>query len=198
MHKHIARSLSGLALLALSPLALAHPGHGGGALADGLAHPLGADHLLAMVAVGLWAMAALPAGRRLAAPVAFMASLLAGAAAGAAGLAHGLVEPAIAASVVVLAAMLAAPGRIGAGPGLLLVALAGALHGLAHGAELPAGASFAGYAAGFLACTAVLHGLGLAAGARLLAWRQAAARLMAWRLTAAGLALAGLALLVRA
>lgn len=197
MHKTIARTLAATTLLALSPLALAHPGHGALGLLDGLAHPLGADHLLAMVAVGLWAAAALPAGRRLAAPAAFMASLLAGAAAGAAGLSLALVEPAIAASVLLLATMLALPGRIASGPGLLLVALAGSLHGLAHGAELPAGASFAAYAAGFLGSTALLHGLGLMAGQALLAWQRSAARLLAWRLTAASLALAGLALLAR-
>jgi urease accessory protein len=59
--------------------ALAHPGHGGSLLA-GLAHPFsGADHLAAMVAVGLWA-ATRPARQALAAPVAFMAALAAGAA----------------------------------------------------------------------------------------------------------------------
>lgn len=167
MHKIVRTLASGAALALAAGSAAAHPGHEHGLIA-GLAHPLaGGDHLLAMVAVGVWSAAALPAARRWAGPAAFVAAMLAGAVAGAAGLAVPGLETGIAASVVLLGLLLAAAGRAPAAPGLALVALAASLHGLAHGAELPAGASFAAYAAGFLASTAALHATGLAIGHRL-------------------------------
>ena len=72
--------LAALALLAAGA-AQAHPGHDTTSLVAGLSHPFeGFDHLLAMVAVGLWSAAALPAGRRVAGPAVFLAMLLLGAA----------------------------------------------------------------------------------------------------------------------
>lgn len=188
-----------LVLLAAAGGAAAHPGHpdtGSGVLA-GLAHPLGLDHLLAMLAVGLWSATALPAGRRLHGPLAFLATLLAGAAVGAVTSAPSLVEPAIAASVLLFGLLIAAPRRLPGTAGLALVALAGALHGLAHGAELPAGGSPALYAMGFVTTTALLHAAGLALGheLRTLPQRLAGA---AHAALGSGLGLAGLALLVRA
>ncbi len=172
--------------------ASAHPGHGTASWASGLAHPLGPDHLLAMVSVGLWSMAVLPAGRRITGPAVFMLALLIGAAAGAAGHVLAWIEPAIALSVAVLGTMLLAPRALPIWAGAIAIALAGLLHGLAHGAELPAGAAFGGYASGFLLATAALHAAGLSLGAvllRLPAW--------VWRLAAAGIGLAGGAMLVR-
>ena len=53
---NLRNSLSALALLFTPTLAFAHPGHGTSGLLAGLSHPLGGlDHLLAMLAVGLWA-----------------------------------------------------------------------------------------------------------------------------------------------
>lgn len=172
--------------------ASAHPGHDTSSWASGLAHPLGPDHLLAMVSVGLWSVAVLPARRRLAGPAVFMLALLAGAAAGAAGHVLAWIEPAIALSVALLGAMLLAPRTLPVWAGAIAIAAAGVLHGLAHGVELPSGASFGGYAAGFLLATAALHAAGLHLGAALLrlpAW--------VWRLSAAGIGLAGGAMLVR-
>ena len=180
------------AALAAAP-ALAHTGHGTNTLLAGLVHPLGPDHLLAMLAVGLWSAAALPRSRQLAGPALFVAALLAGAAAGRAGTAAAWVEPAIAASVALLGVMLALARRLPAAAGLPLVALAGVLHGLAHGAEQPAGGGFAVYAAGFVAATALLHGIGWAAAPRLLALPA-----VVWRALSGGIALGGLMLLARA
>lgn len=172
--------------------AVAHPGHGVGSLAGGVLHPLGPDHLLAMVSVGLWSVCVLPAGRRIAGPAVFMLAMLAGAVAGAAGHVLSWIEPALALSVALLGAMLLAPRALPPWAGTLAIAIAGSLHGLTHGAELPAGAAFGGYAAGFLLATAALHAAGLGLGAalaRLPAW--------VWRATAAGIGLAGGAMLVR-
>jgi urease accessory protein len=174
--------------------ASAHTGHGTHDLLAGLAHPfLGFDHLLAMVAVGVWSAAALPAGRRVAGPAVFMLGMLAGGLMGAGTAAWPLLDLGIAASVVLLGAMLVAPRAWSVTVGLALVGAAALLHGLAHGAELPLDAAFAGYAAGFLAATALLHGLGLAAG-RAMAQAQAWAwRAAGFALAAAGLSMAALA-----
>lgn len=187
--KTLHRATIGTALALAAAAASAHTGHATVGLVQGLAHPLGADHLLAMVAVGVWSAAARPAGLRWAAPALFMAVLALAAAAAAAGLPLPPVEAAIAISVVVLGAMLAAPRALPPLLGLAAVAAAAALHGLAHGAELPPGAAFGGYATGFLATTAALHALGLAAGQRLLALRAAV-----WRGLGAMVGTAGLVL----
>jgi urease accessory protein len=184
--------LAGTAL-ASATAAQAHTGHGAEGLAAGLAHPLGADHLLAMLAVGLWSAAALVPGRRWQGPAMFLVLLALGAVAGAAGLALPLVEVGIALSVSVFGAMLLAPKALPIALGLALVGFAAALHGLAHGAELPTGSSFAGYAAGFLLSSALLHALGLALGRWLLPLHVATSRLIGTALGLAGLVLWALA-----
>jgi len=90
-------------LLLLSPtLALAHPGHDHAGVLSGIAHPVfGLDHLLAMVAVGLWA--AQQSGKaRWALPLAFVSSMLVGGLLGFAGIAMPLMETGIAGSVLAL------------------------------------------------------------------------------------------------
>jgi len=142
-------------------LALAHAGHGEQShFFSGLSHPLlGPDHLLAMVAVGLWA--AVAGGRALwAMPLAFMAGMLGGGVLGFGGAALPVVEPAILASVIVIGALSALALRVPLGaalPGLVLFGLA---HGFAHGLEGPGGAA---YAAGFLIATGGLHLAGIGA-----------------------------------
>ena len=61
-----------LGLLACAGAAQAHTGHGTSSLFEGLVHPLGADHLLAMLAVGLWSATTLPAGKVWQGPATFM------------------------------------------------------------------------------------------------------------------------------
>ncbi|MBP6900378.1 MAG: HupE/UreJ family protein [Burkholderiaceae bacterium] len=195
------RSLAlGLALATAAGGALAHPGHGSASALAGLAHPLGLDHLLAMVAVGLWSAAVLPASQRLRGPAAFVLAMLAGAALGTWTRAPALVEPGIAASVAVLGLLIALPRLLPGTAGLALVAVAGALHGLAHGAELPAstgwGNGFAAYAFGFVATTVLLHAAGLGLGRQLLVLPQRLARASQAAL-GGGLGLVGLALASR-
>ncbi|MBP0447775.1 HupE/UreJ family protein [Roseomonas sp. SSH11] len=153
-----------LTALALLPLpALAHTG-GDHALGftTGLAHPLGgADHAVAMLAVGLWA--GLLGGRAmLALPAAFLAAMLAGFGLGAAGVALPMVEGGIVASVVVLGGAVALAKRPHLAFLLGLVALFGLFHGHAHGTEMGEGSGALAYATGFLAASAALHGAGLA------------------------------------
>lgn len=162
--QNTARGLGLTALGLFAGLAQAHTGHGTSGVAEGLAHPLGADHLLAMVAVGLWSVCALPAHKAWLGPAAFMLSLIVSAALGAAGLSVPLLEPMVSLSVVLLGAMLVlSRQKMPVALGLGLVALAASLHGLAHGAETPE-TGFAAYALGFLATTAALHFGGLAMG----------------------------------
>jgi urease accessory protein len=160
-------------MLITASAALAHDGHGGGGLAAGLAHPFsGADHVLAMIAVGLFA--AMRGGRApWAWPLAFVGAAGLGFLAGRFGLALPLTEPMVLASVLVLGLIVAAAAPVDLAAGIALVAMFGGFHGLAHAPE--AGSqSIAAFAAGFLAASAALHlaGLGLyriagMAGARL-------------------------------
>jgi urease accessory protein len=164
--KTIRRATAAALLAGLAGAAQAHTGHGTHSLMEGLVHPFGLDHLLAMVAVGVWSVAALPRDKAWQGPATFLLALVISAALGAAGVTVPYLEHAISLSVVLFGLMLVVAQRGLPVPlGLGLIAAASSLHGLAHGAETPE-TGFAGYAAGFLLTTAVLHisgvGLGLA------------------------------------
>jgi urease accessory protein len=153
------------ALIALLPAAaLAHdPAAAPSGFDYGLLHPLtGPDHLLAMLAVGLWAAAS---GRpALAAyPSVFLGAMLTGAAVGAAGAVPFVAEPMILASVIALGALVAFAVAAPPAAGGALVLLFGLAHGLAHGAEGPAG-QMAAFAAGFTLSTAALIAAGACIG----------------------------------
>lgn len=193
------RLLAGLpaGLLLLPHAALAHPGHGeAGGLAQGFLHPLGgADHVLAMVAVGL--LAALAGGRALwALPLAFLAMMTLGAGLGMAGVALPYAEIGIGLSVVAFGLALALRVAAPLAAPMALVGGFAVFHGLAHGAEMPEDASGLAYGFGFLAATAALHLAGIGLG-RLAGSRQASrivlpgvlARILGAALTVAGLAL---------
>ena len=160
-------ALTALPFLALafgaSP-ALAHAGHEHGIVA-GFLHPLmGADHVAAMVAIGLWA-ASLGWQRGWLPPVGFLVGMAGGIAlglAGGIGLGFGVVETAVAGSLVVLGAMLAMAQAFRPALAIPLVMVAGLVHGLAHGGEI-GGAGFV-TALGMLAGSALLHGFGAALG----------------------------------
>ncbi len=164
------RTIAALVMLGASGAASAHPGHDVSGFAAGLAHPfLGLDHLLAMVAVGIWAVQG--GGRRAwLLPAAFMAALAAGAAVALQGQAPGLlqsgVEAGIATSVLALGLLVSLSLRLPAGVSMGMTAAFGFLHGYAHGAELPSSAHPAAYALGFLLATALLHLSGVAMGRR--------------------------------
>ena len=182
----------GVLTLAASP-ALAHTGAGSAAsVMDGFLHPLGGlDHVLAMVAVGLWA--GFTGGRAVwAYPLAFLSFMVVGGLFGIADVGLPSVETGIALSVVVLGAALAFGLKLPAAAGSALVAAFAVFHGHAHGAEMAAGADAAGYAAGFVAATALLHGIGIALSPRAVPRLP----LMATRAAGSAMALAGIGLLV--
>ena len=170
MRQCIASKLSLAALVAcgltgFTSAAFAHVGdHSGRSFAEGLAHPFtGLDHMLAMVAVGLWAsQLGRPAIRLL--PLTFPVLMAIGAAFGISGRELPWVEIGIAGSVLVLGAAVALSLRPSLIVSAALVSLLALLHGYSHGVELPASVSALTYGAGFVAATLALHALGIAIG----------------------------------
>lgn len=159
------RLLLALALMLLTPtLAFAHTGVGDASgFFHGLEHPIGGlDHILAMVAVGVFAFVL--GGKALwLVPLSFIAMMLVGFALGATQIDMPFVELGIALSSVVIggAAALNRPMPVAAAMGL--VGIFAVFHGHAHGAEMPADSSGLAYAAGFIAATALLHLAGVGA-----------------------------------
>ncbi|RCW82387.1 HupE/UreJ family protein [Phyllobacterium bourgognense] len=138
-----------------------------GSFAAGFTHPLsGADHILAMVAVGLWA--SMLGGRALlAVPAAFVGVMLFGFVAALVGMPLPYAEPVILASVVVLGLLVACALPVSTVAGAAIAGCFAFFHGHAHGGEIGA-AAFLDYGAGFALATALLHtagiGIGLAVG----------------------------------
>jgi len=167
MQSNNIRRVAAAALLAgLAGAAQAHTGHGTHSLMEGLVHPFGLDHLLAMVAVGVWSVSALPRDRAWQGPAVFLLALIVSATLGTMGVTVPYLEHGVSLSVVLFGLMLIVATRpMPSAIGLGLIAAASSLHGLAHGSETPE-TGFAGYAIGFLLTTAVLHiggvGIGLA------------------------------------
>ena len=151
------------ALVAMHSTAFAHPGHGQG-LFDGWVHPFsGLDHVLAMVAVGLWA-AQLGRPAMWLLPVVFPAVMALGAVIGMSGVALPWIELGIIGSVVMLGAAVALGLRLPLAASAGLVGVFALFHGYAHGAELPVAASALLYGAGFVAATLILHAIGIGIG----------------------------------
>ena len=158
-----------LTLLGLSSVAQAHTsGLPHMDFATGLAHPLnGLDHILAMVAVGLWA--AQLGGRALwLVPITFVLTMAAGGALGFLGISLPYVELGIAGSVLILGILVALASRLPLAASMALVGLFAIFHGYAHGAEMAVEASALWYSLGFMLATATLHasGIGVALAAR--------------------------------
>lgn len=130
----------------------------------GLHHPWsGLDHILAMVAVGLWgAQLGSPALWLL--PIAFPMMMAVGAMMGLVGIPVPGVEIGIALSAIVLGAMILAEVRPKLAIAIAMVGVFAIFHGHAHGTELPDGQSGLLYSMGFVIATGCLHGLGVALG----------------------------------
>ncbi|TIQ34102.1 MAG: HupE/UreJ family protein [Mesorhizobium sp.] len=174
--------------------ALSHIGVGSAnSFAAGLAHPFfGIDHIIVMVAVGLWA--ALKGGRALwALPAAFVSLMLAGGALGIAGVPVPLVEPVILASIVALGLLIATAVDLPVATGAVIIGFFALFHGHAHGTEIPETAGGLEYLAGFALATAFLHGAGIGFG--LLPGQRIRGLV---RLAGAATAVAGLGLMVGA
>ncbi|WP_426413399.1 HupE/UreJ family protein [Bradyrhizobium ganzhouense] len=154
-----------IASIALTQPALAHEQAGvAGGLVSGLLHPItGIDHLVAMVAVGIW-------GAQLGAPAIWILPItfpLVMAIGGVMGVLHvplPMPELMIAASAVILGVSVAARLRLPFPAAALVVAIFAIFHGHAHGAELPLAANALAYGVGFVTATGLLHLFGIAMG----------------------------------
>jgi urease accessory protein len=147
------------------PYAWAHVGSGeAGGFITGLQHPVsGLDHVVAMIAVGLWgAQLGNPALWVL--PVVFPMMMASGGMLGLMGIPLPGVEIGIAISAIVLGAMVFTEARLKIQLAMIIVAFFAIFHGHAHGTELPAGQSGLLYSIGFVAATGCLHGVGIAIG----------------------------------
>jgi urease accessory protein len=149
--------------LLLPIVAQAHPGHlpETTGFVAGLSHPLGGlDHILAMVAVGLWA-AQLGGVAIWAVPLVFVSVMAGSAAIGTSGVALPGIESGIILSDLILGSLVLMATRLPLGVGVAIVAILASFHGYAHGLEMPPSAAVLAYGSGFLLGTALLHGLGL-------------------------------------
>lgn len=180
------------ALAAVAAPVMAHTGHDHGfGLLNGLTHPLlGPDHLLAMLAVGLWSGFVLPSRFWMGA-AAFMAAMAAGAGLSWSGIGYPMVEAVIVLSVVAFG-VLTLVSRRGqratlTGASLAAIAVFASAHGHAHATEAAGNAP--AYLGGFLISTAALHLLGIGIA------RAVAARPIVQQAMGAGIALSGLYLM---
>jgi len=136
----------------------------GGGFLTGFLHPVtGVDHLLAMLAVGMWgAQLGMPAIWVL--PVAFPLVMAIGGVLGIAGVPLPGAEPAIVLSVILLGAMIAFGRRPPLVLAAALVAFFAIFHGYAHGRELPNQANAVDFCAGFVLATGCIHLTGIGIG----------------------------------
>lgn len=149
---------------ACAPAAAAHTSSVAGGFVGGLAHPVfGLDHVVAMVAVGLWG-AFLGAPAIVVLPIVFPLVMAIGGVLGILGVPLPGVEIGIAASAIVLGLMVVFAVRPPLWIAAVLVGAFAIFHGHAHGAELPPGADALAYSAGFVIATGLLHLAGIALG----------------------------------
>jgi urease accessory protein len=187
-------SLSAAIFAAAAAPAFAHldPEEHGSFMA-GFSHPLfGTDHILVMVAVGLWAAQVGQDGRRSAlwiVPSAFVATMAVGFSLALAGIALPFVEPAILASVIALGLLVAMAVRLPTAGSAAIVALFALFHGHAHGGELGSAGALQ-FGIGFVVATAVLHLTGIAAGLGISRFSPYIARILGGITALLGLSLA--------
>jgi len=183
--KQVVPPLLLLALLCASGPAAAHTEAGvAGGLLSGFLHPLsGLDHLVAMVAVGLWG-AQLGAPGIWVLPICFPTVMAVGGVLGVLGVPLPMTELVIAASALVLGFAVATSLRVPFWAAAIVVGIFAVFHGYAHGQELPGAANPQAYGIGFVVATGMLHALGILIGVAT-RWRTGAA---AVRVLGAGIA----------
>jgi len=154
-----------IAVLTLAEPAFAHEQAGvAGGLASGLLHPLtGIDHLIAMVAVGIWG-AQLGAPAIWVLPITFPLVMAFGGVLGVMRIPLPMPEAVIALSAFVLGAAVAVRLRVPFAAAAVVVGVFAIFHGHAHGAELPSAANPLAYGVGFVVATGLLHLCGIAIG----------------------------------
>ena len=188
-------SLSAAMLFAAAAPAFAHldpAAHG--SLMAGISHPLfGADHILAMLAVGLWAAQIAAGSTNKSAlwivPSAFVGTMAAGFLLALGGIDLPFVEPAILASVIALGLLVAMAARLPVAASAAIVGIFALFHGHAHGGELGSAGALQ-FGLGFVFATAFLHLAGIALGLGISRFAPVAARIAGALTALAGLSLA--------
>jgi len=157
-------TLAAIPLVLVASAAMAHTDTSAGGFVSGFKHPVaGWDHVVAMVAVGLWgAFLGKPAIWML--PVVFPLVMALGGALGVLGVPVPMVEAGIALSGVVLGLLIAFAVRAPLWVAAVIVGLFAIFHGHAHGTELPEAANPFAYGIGFVIATGLLHLAGIALG----------------------------------
>ena len=190
MIRHILLALAALLVTTAPAFAHLNPDEHGSFMA-GFSHPLfGLDHILVMVAVGLWA--AQIGGKALwGVPAAFVTTMAVGFGLALSGVDLPFVEPAILASVVALGLLVAMAVKLDMIASAAIVAVFALFHGHAHGGELGSAGALQ-FGVGFVAATALLHiaGIGLGLGIARLSGGAIAARIIGAVTALAGLVLA--------
>jgi urease accessory protein len=184
--------LTVVTLLIASTAAYAHTGVGDtSGFIHGFTHPIsGIDHILAMVAVGLFAA---HLGGLWLVPLSFVSMMVVGSVFGIAGVNLPFVEIGIGLSVIVLGFAVAFGFHTPNVAAMILVGFFAIFHGHTHGAEMPESVSGLQYAFGFVAATATLHASGIGMGFLIGRMGETSARIL--RATGSAMALAGIAIL---
>lgn len=180
-------ALLALAFAAVSAEAHIQKGEAAGFL-TGLKHPIsGLDHVLAMIAVGLWG-AQLGAPAVWVLPVAFPMVMALGGMMGLLGIPLPGTEYGIAASMILLGGAVLFAWKPPLWVAATVVAFFAIFHGHAHGTELPPGGNGLLYSMGFVCATGCLHGVGISIGlAHRWSWGQMMLRLSGAFITGMGL-----------
>jgi urease accessory protein len=160
------KTLKVLVLLLIIPsVAMAHTGVGDlSGFIHGFSHPMcGVDHLLAMVAVGLWGA---QIGGRVTwlVPGSFVSVMIVGGILGFSSVPIPFIESGILASILIMGILIAGAFRLPTIVGVIIVGFFAMFHGYAHGAEMPVSIGAVSYSLGFALSTAIIHSVGIASG----------------------------------
>ncbi|MDS7597686.1 HupE/UreJ family protein [Agrobacterium tumefaciens] len=192
MLKRLSLTVTAFGLTALPAFAHLNPEEHGSFMA-GVSHPFfGADHILAMIAVGIWAsqISVSQNDRKalLIVPSAFVGTMAIGFLMAVYGVELPFVEPAILASVIGLGLLVAMAAKLPTAAAAAIVGVFALFHGHAHGGELGSAGAFQ-FGIGFMIATAILHVSGIALGLGIARFGNIAARAAGALTALAGLSL---------
>lgn len=145
-------------------MAEAHPGHGVGVM-GGMMHPLtGIDHMMGLLAIGIWAARNGSKLYRLLVPMAFLGGMIVGGVMGIEHMAPYFLESALIMTLIATGVLFVLSVRLPIYLQLLVAVFFALWHGLAHGAEIPSMVEPWAFIVGFVISSAMLLAVGVALG----------------------------------